>query len=301
MALNFKDLRVLSLSDGQTHDTLAAVTLYLRQRTSNGAMARPIFSLLGKDATAAFAETMARTSVDSKTIQERWSTEQEHAQQRVNEHWKAVQMKQKEVERLRLRLSVEKLDLHRAEIARSSVPTKYEQRITGYSKRGNAKYDQVATSEYEAANRNVARCESAVKATESSIKSELQAPSPVIQPLPPSDSEALSMLFLMYMPKSLSALANLSFAAQEALLPPAGWSSLSDKEKLATQTKSCDFDWIDHHTNHQEGPYVTVSLYVNRHPLRLLANRACSDREPCFFLPTPCCASNTCSQQNRRV
>jgi hypothetical protein len=121
MALNFRDLRVLSLSDGLAHDTLLAVTLYLRQRTSNGAMARPIFSLLGNDATEAFALTMALTSVVSKTIQERWNAEKDYAQQRVDAHWKAVQEKQKEVARLRSRLTEEERHLQLAQRARSGI------------------------------------------------------------------------------------------------------------------------------------------------------------------------------------
>jgi hypothetical protein len=251
MALNFRDLRVLSLSDGQAHDTLAAVTLYLRQRTGNGGMARPIFSLLGKDATETFAKTMARKSARvTKMIQERWSEEQENAQKRVDAHWKEVQEKKKKVAALRARLAEEESDLRDAKCALGLV-TQYK---TRYYLGGS---DNVQTNEYMAANSLVERHQWAVKSTERQIEIELQAPPPVIQPLPESESEALPMLFLLYMPESLRALANLSFAAQEAVLPPAGWSSLSPIEKEATQIMKCDFDWIDHHASHQKGCVIS--------------------------------------------
>jgi hypothetical protein len=89
--------------------------------------------------------------------------------------------------------------------------------------------------------------ENTVESTKKYIARELQAPSPVIQPLPSSESEALSVLFLLHMPNSVRALANLSFAAQQALLPR----HLTLKEKNAMKTKRCDFDWIDHYASQQ--------------------------------------------------
>jgi hypothetical protein len=272
MALNFRDLRVLSLSDGLAHDTLSAVTLYLRQRTSNGAMARPIFSLLGSDATEAFALTMALTSVVSKTIQERWNAEKDYAQQRVEAHWKAVQDKKKAVENLRSRLAEEENALWKATIARDSVSPRHECRIVGYHR---PIHEYVDTSEYKDADSEVTRCQTRVDRTKKSIIDELKAPLPVIQPLPSSESKALSVLFLLYMPESMRSLANLSFAAQEALLPQAGWNALTPDENRVTQTKRCDFDWISHHASQQNkcvdspsspngGVDVNIDLFLRR-------------------------------------
>jgi hypothetical protein len=62
MALQFGDLRHLSLADGLAHDALLAVCAYLRRRTGDGAMPRPAFSLRPNDATVELAQQLGAAS-----------------------------------------------------------------------------------------------------------------------------------------------------------------------------------------------------------------------------------------------
>jgi hypothetical protein len=112
MALCFTDLWLLSLSDGLTHSALASVCAYLRLRTSNGEMRRPVFSHLPGDETERLAEEVGRASL---TIKAAWKTETGHADRRRDVHWAEVQRKQALAQQLQDRLKQEMAELSDAQ------------------------------------------------------------------------------------------------------------------------------------------------------------------------------------------
>lgn len=63
-ALRFSDLRWLSLTDGLAHAALQAVCAYLRRRTADGALGRPVFSGRPEDATPLLAAEVGRDSAE---------------------------------------------------------------------------------------------------------------------------------------------------------------------------------------------------------------------------------------------
>lgn len=234
LALCFHDLRLLSLSDCHAHGAFDAVTAYLRRRTSNGGMGRPVFSHRSSDATASFAEKVGRAS---PIITAAWRTEQANAAGRVQVHWDEVQRKQALARQLRARLATERIEMHSAQSQRNaapyaSSPSQYTSVANDSQWYENQRLDAVLQS----------RC-STVASTEAALKAAEAAPEPVIQPLPADDASAYAVLCFMYMPPPLRSLANLSFVAQLAFAP----CPLAQADSATLHLGGGCFDWVRHH------------------------------------------------------
>lgn len=117
LALDFQDLRHLSLGDGQSHEALQAVCGYLRSRMRDGTA--PVFSLRGGDATERLAMLVARSSEEVPVA---WEAEQRHADARRDGHWAEVLRKQELARQLRIRLADERKAEEAARSAWQSAP-----------------------------------------------------------------------------------------------------------------------------------------------------------------------------------
>ena len=185
-------------------------TRYLRRRTNNGAMDRPIFSFHPTDATIEFAHLMARKS---SKIREDWAAEQLHAQGRIDAHWKAVLYKKESLVGLRETRETQAQALREAELA-----LQWETRYTDVWQEYCSRWIQVQRPEWTRAEAHRASCQREVETTDRKIKAELEPPPPVIQPLPVSESEAMAVLyFLCATPLSLSFF--LSFFLSVCIVP----------------------------------------------------------------------------------
>ena len=248
MALNYADLRHLSLSDGLAHDALHAVCAYLRSRTNGGTPERPLFSLLHGDKTFEVA-TQIGSQLD--VVVQAWSTEQLHATGRRDAHWAAVQRKQALAASLRCQLVTARSEYDAAVSRWSSVPTGSIGRHSSSSDRDAYYLNQ----ELESAKN---QCRSVVNSLESQLAAALKAPANLVQPLPSERNTALAVLFFLYMPPTLRTLSELSFEAQAALLPR----PLSEKDLATLRVDSPPLDWEAHHWKYQGYALYTPSPAV---------------------------------------
>eukprot|EP00037_Helgoeca_nana_P031742 m.409107 g.409107 ORF g.409107 m.409107 type:complete len:3050 (+) comp28456_c0_seq1:346-9495(+) len=208
MALDFADLRHLSLSDGLAHRAMLAVTLHLRKRTHNGELLRPVFSLRPTDVTTKLTTAVGTAS---QGITAAWKAERANAAARVKAHWAEVQKKQKRVAVLRLRRVREQNSSNSAYSQWNAAP--YGDVPRAYTTAENDKrYNRRQRLEDEYDLRRWV-----VDATDAEIKQALKAPTPVVQPLPNDTASALAVLCFLYMPPALDVVARLSFAAQALL------------------------------------------------------------------------------------
>ena len=248
MALNFADLRHLSLSDGLALDALHAVCAYLRSRTNGGALERPLFSLLPRDKTVEFA---AATAGKLDEIVKAWDVEQRHAAGRRDAHWAEVQKKRAQVETLRAQLKT-------AESAVADAKLNFD-------KAPHCALWPFASNPERAANRVRLALEQklqACRATESDLKQKLAAaltaPALVTQPLPSDHDRALAVLFFLYMPTVLRMLSQLSFEAQAALMPR----PLRQDECKADGVDKMTWDWKRKHADLQDCEFYKFSPAV---------------------------------------
>jgi hypothetical protein len=251
MALQFADLRHLSLADGLAHDALLAVCAYLRRRTGDGAMLRPAFSLRPNDATVELAHLLGDASKD---IQAAWSAEQANAARRSDAHWAAVQKKQAQAAGLRVKLATQREE-------RSTAVTALHRAPCGSNHLRAQPAEKAAFLAHMRLSEALVACDARIAETEQALRAAEQAPRPVVQPLPSDEASALAVLFFLYMPPPLRSLAELSFCAQSALLPrPA---SKEDRERQ--KVGALKLDWITHHTKFQAcepyySPYPAVRV-----------------------------------------
>lgn len=113
-----------------------------------------------------------------------------------------------------------------------------------------------------------------VKTEEKKLRHALQAPNPVIQPLPKDENKALTLLFFLHMPDEFQILSELSFIAQQMLVPKP-WQCKcggSDGTELVDvfktlATKSEFYSWHNHydgHTSPEAPKSVQTSLKLSR-------------------------------------
>ncbi|CAM9452387.1 unnamed protein product [Ectocarpus fasciculatus] len=76
---------------------------------------------------------------------------------------------------------------------------------------------------------------------------------PVLQPLPEDQTAALRVLFFTHMPSEFRSLSNLSFQAQQILLPRKWNTSLSE----AVEQEQCSDSWSAYYNTHQSSEYHT--------------------------------------------
>lgn len=202
MALCFTDLWLLSLSDGLAHSALASVCAYLRPRTSNGKMKRPVFSQLSGDETERLAEEVGHASL---TIKAAWETETGHADRRRDVHWAEMLRKQALALQLRARLQQET-----AELCDAQAKLKHEFAPDAISPgKHTPDENNVQYGQNQRLVQVVSRCQGKVSGTAAELEAAEQSPPQVIQVLPSNESSVYAVLCFMYMDKSLRSLANL--------------------------------------------------------------------------------------------
>ena len=189
VSLRADDLRHLVLSDRQACDALLGVAAYLRQRGSG----RPLFSLSHGSITFSFAASFAAAdSGMASTLQQ----EQSAAAARQAEHWRQVQEKQREAARLRAQLAQEQQAVAAAQAA-------YNAAYKAWDDARHDPYGWLARQDRDHCLATLNSATATVRTTQKQLDSTLQAPAPVIQPLPQDATLARQTIFFAYCPELL--------------------------------------------------------------------------------------------------
>eukprot|EP00035_Acanthoeca_spectabilis_P000997 m.76812 g.76812 ORF g.76812 m.76812 type:complete len:2981 (+) comp10556_c0_seq1:218-9160(+) len=233
MGLDFADLRHLSLTDGLAHDALRVVTLYLRGRTHDGKLPRPIFTFRGNDVTAMFAAAVTQDTPDLLQI---WKYESDRMAEREKKHWKMVIEKKNEVKQLNRELTA-------AQSSASSADMRHRQHCDSYEE-----YEELREEYYRwqvkeqrlRAERNEKQAK--VDRLQYQLECARKPPPPVIQPFPKNKPSGLAVVFFLHMPEPLHALANATLQAQATLR--------NGVNGGIKETEAGSVRWTNHFTSH---------------------------------------------------
>lgn len=265
--LDFNDLSHLVLSDHEEWD----VALYVASYLGKYGTIRPVFSLKDEKSTFDVGRRVANSS--SKMV-EIWNQEVQDASCRVEGHWKEVLRKQELARKLRdeiADLEVEKADANRKLTSKNKELKEHERKhtastsiyasqsvINAYDRSGH----RACKSSVNTLSSTVNSLESQLSTKKSNLKGALAAPSPVYQPLPQEKSNAMPIIFFLYMPPVFQLLSRLSFTAQQLMLPrpwAAAWGGNEGSEKIDISSQvtrqTTTFSWKDHYNIHQHSQY----------------------------------------------
>ena len=201
--LEWTDIAHLVVSKKNAQKAALEVSAYLKLN-SNGCK---LFDLSYQSGTLKFAYEFAS---ESSQYLDLWAEEQNDAKKRQNEHWRIVQQKKTNVEKLQCELNDLQCELNNLE-------SKYDQL---YLKRQELhSYDEDDEHEIKRVERKLESKRSSIALTKEKIRQEKKAPHPVFQPLPKESRPSLTILFFLHIPRNLEVLARLAISAQQILRP----------------------------------------------------------------------------------
>ena len=243
VALQWKDLRHLVLSDEEALSASLAASEYVKKNSNS----RPLFSLESQEFTFVMAENFTINSVEFQQI---WQNEVNAANKREEEHWKIVTNKQTQVRDLKIKLDDKKFekekvekelsenkltltnhnndcDIEQRQIKREISELKYYMK---WQKRDLKR--KLKEKENELSNHNQ-RCNSSnsilqskisslsekIRQIEYEIRNAKKPPDPVFQPLPQNALRANRVLFFLHIPVHIQILARFTIMSQQMLLP----------------------------------------------------------------------------------
>ena len=196
VAVDWRDLRHLSLTDKAATDAVQGVCSYLKQRSKSRT---ELFHLSKQIPSIVFAQIFAE---DDATMQAMLQVHEAAAAKRMEKHWEEVQEQQELAASLRGQIRKLKSDLQWNEME--------QKRHKGQSRHTQAYYDTA---------NEISILTSKIYSRESELGAAEKPPPPVIQPLPREQHLARQWLFFLHMPDLLRHLARSSCLAQQLLLP----------------------------------------------------------------------------------
>ncbi|KAG2496793.1 hypothetical protein HYH03_005201 [Edaphochlamys debaryana] len=246
VALSYKDLRHLALSDRAAVEAAQAVAAYLQRRTRAGS---ELFCLRDEGAASFdFALEFAEADDDLRQL---WREEQADASARRDEHWSVVQCKQEEAKRLRGEQRALKTEEEGLQKNLDAVEARYKAHAASYASVLEARSALLQNKSKQ-------------KAVSAELAAAKEAPPPVIQPLPKDRQAGLAWLFWLHTPPLLRALSRASLLAQQMLLPR----PLSEELKSQLAVKELPTSLVSHYNGcRNDGRYL-------RHPSQTAAGTA---------------------------
>ena len=238
VSIDYREMQHLALCDRLSSDASSLIAKYLNSKSTH----QGVFCL-PDDATRLLAQNFCRGKEDGGKIMEIWSKEKEFAAKRKSYQWTEIQRKK----RLYGSLDDELTRLQRELAARVREATAAQRALddTSYS-RERQKYNQ-AEEKRDQTKKLKDAAETAVSEKEEEMKKADKPPPAVIQPLPSTENEALTALFILYMPSHFRTLSRMSFMAQQMLLPRAPYPDL----ECVTEVNGFEWNWVDHYNEKQ--------------------------------------------------
>ena len=234
VSLDYRDLHHLVLCDKLSSDASLSVSKYLHSKSMQPGIFR-----FPEDATRWMAQDFCR---DDEIIMEIWAKEKVNADDRRKYQWEEIQRKKALYASLD-----EQLVILKRELAQRTAE------VADAAKALELMYDKYSI-EYREAQSKKSKAENAERIALSAVKTKVQEmeeadkpPPAVFQPLPSTESEALTALFALYMPSDFRTLSRMSFMAQQMLLPRAPFPDTT----CITKVNKFNWTWVDHYNSMQ--------------------------------------------------
>ncbi|KAG3120881.1 hypothetical protein PI124_g825 [Phytophthora idaei] len=210
IALNWRDLKVAVLSNQVAITALQRVVKYIHgwNEKTKGPQ---LFHLTDQGPTFEFGREFVKTSEELKAA---YMREVEVWEAHVTCKWNEIESKKEEAVNLREELSSlnEELRSKQSELAIE------EARLLQAYPYGNQWQYRESPSKTELQGK-IRLCSSIIQQMEAKLKHAIAMPQYMVRPLPPTESDAYKVLFMLLMPRNLEILGNLCLIAQRALAP----------------------------------------------------------------------------------
>ena len=253
VSLDYRDMQHLVLCDRLSLDAQLSVAKYLDSNSM-----RPGVFCLPDDATQLLAQDFCRGKEDGGRLMEIWAKEKKNASDRRKFMWVEIQRKQALYEVLAKELEQLERDLAQKAAEDEAAKRFLKQLIVPWH-----------SVEYQEAERKAKSAAAALSAAQSAVNVKRQEmetadkpPPAVIQPLPSTETKALSALFALYMPIHFRTLSRMSFMAQQMLLPRAPY----PESKCVAEANGFQWFWEGHYNACQ-----TIVEYNTSDPRKLLS------------------------------
>lgn len=263
VCLDPDDLRHLVLSGKLATDAALKVVDFLRAHTRPQ---RAVFTLA--DRGSATFNLAADVAGESSRIRGIWNNEVTASHGRRDAHWAKVKSLQETRAGIRDSIFTSKAELFQQRAKLETAKAERSESQLNYSRLRKAERTSAGTEVCRLGSRlhrscwckfcqSVTDAQRARDSTQQQIAAferrlrDTQKLSPVLQPLPESETAALQVLFFLHMPQVFRSLGHLSFQAQQVLLPQQWDTSMTE----AVKQPSCATHWHDYCNQHRSSNY----------------------------------------------
>ena len=217
IALNWKDLEVAVLNDRAAISALQCVARYIR-RWNATTMRPPLFHLSNQAPTFDFGRRFGSSSTSMLTV---YNREVEAWKSYEVKQWEKIEKKESDVSKYRREIAHlnESLDSTQASLTREKFRLQ-----TGYDSDGDRRYTSRLTRRL---NSEIDDICSAIKKTNAILEAALVAPLYLVHPLPPSQDDAIQVIFMLTMPRHLEIMGSLCLTAQRSFAPATATSEMT--------------------------------------------------------------------------
>ncbi|KAG4063611.1 hypothetical protein PC123_g1597 [Phytophthora cactorum] len=250
IALNWRDLKVAVLSNQVAITALQRVVKHIHgwNEKTKGPQ---LFHLTDQGPTFEFGREFVKTSEELKAAYKR---EVEVWETHVTCKWNEIESKKEEAVNLREELSSlnEELRSKQSELAIE------EARLLQAYSYGNQWQYRESPSKTELQGK-IRLCSSIIQQMEAKLKHAIAMPQYMVRPLPPTESDAYKVLFMLLMPRNLEILGNLCLTAQRSLAPAKSTTEMMAIPKLSHTT------WQAFHhqyTPSQQSSYASDKVFT---------------------------------------
>ncbi|KAG3203591.1 hypothetical protein PC128_g2483 [Phytophthora cactorum] len=250
IALNWRDLKVAVLSNQVAITALQRVVKHIHgwNEKTKGPQ---LFHLTDQGPTFEFGREFVKTSEELKAAYKR---EVEVWETHVTCKWNEIESKKEEAVNLREELSSlnEELRSKQSELAIE------EARLLQAYSYGNQWQYRASPSKTELQGK-IRLCSSIIQQMEAKLKHAIAMPQYMVRPLPPTESDAYKVLFMLLMPRNLEILGNLCLTAQRSLAPAKSTTEMMAIPKLSHTT------WQAFHhqyTPSQQSSYASDKVFT---------------------------------------
>ncbi|KAG2781268.1 hypothetical protein Pcac1_g8702 [Phytophthora cactorum] len=250
IALNWRDLKVAVLSNQVAITALQRVVKHIHgwNEKTKGPQ---LFHLTDQGPTFEFGREFVKTSEELKAAYKR---EVEVLETHVTCKWNEIESKKEEAVNLREELSSlnEELRSKQSELAIE------EARLLQAYSYGNQWQYRESPSKTELQGK-IRLCSSIIQQMEAKLKHAIAMPQYMVRPLPPTESDAYKVLFMLLMPRNLEILGNLCLTAQRSLAPAKSTTEMMAIPKLSHTT------WQAFHhqyTPSQQSSYASDKVFT---------------------------------------
>ncbi|KAL7995271.1 hypothetical protein Plhal703r1_c46g0147961 [Plasmopara halstedii] len=242
IALDWRDLKVAIVRDQTAISALQCVAKYIRSwnKTTYG---KPLFHLTDQDPTFEFGKLFGLKCTSMLNLYDRvCETWDSH----VRKQWRNIEQKKQKAIELRAKIDRQKANADSKRLLLADEIKNLNLMYHGEYFSCRYRYSTTRTR----LENEIAQVESAIKNTEHDLRKTLAMPSYLVRPLPPSQADAIQIIFMLTMPRYIEILGSLCMTAQRSLAPT------TSLPEMLVLPKVSPTSWYEYYTMYAPTPVI---------------------------------------------